>query len=280
MIKKLWLRFALPLLFASLALSFLLVAPGRLFAETGPAQFIDSPVWFSEELKEGITVVISTALVNSGDATLSGTVSFYDSETLLGKTSVSIPAKGVHIATTYWKVTAGDHRISAEFSGKLGSGPKAITLASVSTNPVKETVVRKIVFAPEREINDATPEGKQLAVVDTLENKVLDVVPKPVIDFAASFDAFRESSAQKATTLKMEAKQTIDTHTTQTATTTKTLGGKEEKTVDSNFSPFTYVKLFLGTALAFILGNQIVFYGILILLVIIGTRALINKITG
>lgn len=275
-------------LFITVAVIFCAVLPVRLlFAQTTPASFISAPLWFSGELIEGEKVTISTALYNDGPTPLSGTVSFYDRDTLLGKTAVTVAPKGSVVAHTTWTVTAGDHRIRAELSnGKSGSGTSAVSLSSIATEEIKKNVVKTITVAPPRTDREGTPEGKQLEIVDALQAKIVDVLPGVVVEAAASVDALREEGAVQAEAWRTEALQKIEENKkAESAPVKSTSSGKNvDKNSDTTFSatpfsPFTYVQLFAGTIFAFILGNQLVAYGVLILIFVFIIRMIIRRFT-
>jgi hypothetical protein len=276
-------KFGAKLLFCAFGLSVCCTAIGYLpqfaHAEEAVATFIDSPLWFSEEPSEGKSVVISAAILNSANSTLSGTVSFYDKETVLGKMTVSIPARGVRVASVTWKVTVGDHRIHAELSqGKVGEGTKAVPLASVSTEEIKKNITHVIAIAPPRDDRGDTPEGKQLAVVDALQEKIVSFLPEPVIAAAEQVDSLRAQGALKSEALRDEAKESLRESKTVPEGKSTTIT-KETPTDTKPLTPFTYVKLFFGYLGAFILGNAIVSYGLLVILLYLAFRAIINKIT-
>jgi hypothetical protein len=270
--------------------SVLVVAVGApyilLAAEESPAMFIEAPIWFSEEPKEGETVTIETAILNSATKTLTGVVSFYDDKTLLGKTAITIPSRGVRIASTTWKVTSGDHRIFAELSqAKITDGSKTITLASVATDTVKKNVTHAISVAPPRPDREGTPEGKQLEIVDALQEKVTDFLPESVQSTFAKVDDFRETSAENAAVWKVATQEKIDAHkdiAAESANVKDTATSTSEETTEDvkPFSPFTYVELFLATILAFVLDNYLLTYGIGIGIILLIARALFNKISG
>lgn len=261
-------------LFTAVGLLYMGFFPIVATASTSPASFIEAPVWFSEEPKEGASVTVSTALMNQSTSVLSGTVSFYDRETLLGKAVVSIPSRGVRVASITWIATAGDHRISAELSNaKLGEGKNAISLTSVTTEEIRANVTRAIAVAPPRNDREGTPEGKQLEVVDALQEKITTSLPA-LTQTAEKVDAFRIRTAEKASVWKEEAKEAI-------AVKNEGSGSKVNTTENpaKPFSPFTYVKLFLGTILSVLLGNPIICYGVAIIVLIFTTRAIINRIS-
>lgn len=129
---------------------FLLLTPALVLAAPKgepPAGFIDSPVWFSENpLVEGDEVTIYAVLYNGGTTVLTGTVSFFDHSALLGTRSVSIPAHGTQIVNLLWKVTAGDHIVSAVMQSPtsvVNGQPNIVTL-SMPRADAKPQFVEKI----------------------------------------------------------------------------------------------------------------------------------------
>lgn len=252
-----------------------------LLAAESPAMFIETPVWFSEEPKEGLATTIETALFNSATKTLSGTVSFYDNDTLLGKTNVVIPSRSVRIASINWKVTSGDHRIRAELSqGKLGDGANAVSLASISTDTVRKNVTHAISVAPPRPDREGTPEGKQLEVVDNLQEKVTELLPENIKEAFATVDEYRQVKAESAAVWKANTQEKIDAQKSGESNVKSATSNKVEKSGAETFSPFTYVELFLASIGTFVLGNSLIAYGLVIIIFLLMMRVILNKISG
>ena len=77
--------------------------------------FIPENVWYSGgELKDGEVVNIHTAIWNGLDDKVVMKIDFYDKDTLLGARDLSIEPKDLSEVSISWRVTAGEHYISAK----------------------------------------------------------------------------------------------------------------------------------------------------------------------
>lgn len=260
-----------------LILSVILITEKAYGAQTD-AMFVTEPVWFSQEPVAGNSVSIITALYNNNEAALSGTVSFYDYEILLGKTSISIPPKSARNASILWKVTAGDHRIRAELSnGKTVEGGATVSVTAITTPEIHEVVATPSPIVPKKTATDNPQTVKQLEAIGDLESKVTAAIPESIRTTAAALDVWREEKSDVVLDLKNKAQKEVDA--LKTPTNTKTKIEETKKEADSTVLPsaFAYVKLFLTTIGYFIVSSSIAFYGVGIVVILFIGRLLLRK---
>src|SRR5438552_250675 len=98
---------------AILVLLFFLMPVGALAQSN--AGFIPSNIWYSKDpFEEGDKIKIYTLIFNPDSRQLSGTVSFFDQDNLLGKKTFTVTAKGVKDIAIDWMATVGSHKIYAK----------------------------------------------------------------------------------------------------------------------------------------------------------------------
>lgn len=244
--------------------------------------FIPGQIWYSKDnLVEGDTVNIYTAVWNAGDSSLAVRVEFYDKKVVLGSRDVSLVSKELESVSIPWKITSGDHTISAKIiSSSLDvSGKKQnVILENNETSTSKQFVSVKTPQA------DNTSELTKNAVqdqVDKVSDSISSVVPSGVSDSVSTtfgtVDDFRSESYEKVKIAKENSKKNLEeikikeSNQNQNTTGDKTDMGGVEK-------PIEYVKLFLLSVLGFILGSRIVFYILVTLVVFYILRAIYRKI--
>lgn len=253
---------------------------GKAYGAQTDAMFVTEPVWFSQEPVAGNSVSIITALYNNNEAAISGTVSFYDYEILLGKTSISIPPKSARNASIFWKVTAGDHRIRAELSnGKTIEGGTTVSVAAITTPEIHEVVTAPSPIIPKKTTTDNPQTVKQLEAIADLESKVTAAIPEGVRTTAAAIDVWREEKGVVISSWKEKAQKEVDALKITTDTTKKTTKEEINKGSDSTVLPsaFAYVKLFLATIGSFIVSSSIAFYGVIIVIILFIGRLILRK---
>jgi len=247
--------------------------------------FIPGQIWYSEnKLIEGDTVNVHTAIWNGHKDSYSIKVEFYDKKVVLGDRTVildSLELKDVYIP---WKVTSGDHIISAKIisSELISSGKKEkVVMDRIETSNDKQFVSTVVKNA----------EGELVSSGDIIKDKINetssvigDVVPEKISDSVANgfttLNDFREKTFTKVDTAKKETKKELGS----------VLGASTEVSKDNNKTdntkdiqdvvkkPITYIKLFLLSTLAFILGNKIVFYCVLVIIAFYILRFIYRKI--
>ena len=91
----------------------IVMLPSFALALATPAGLVDSGIWIDKEPKVNETVTIYSAIFNGYDKTLSGSVQFYDYDTLLGEKNFSLSPKTISTVSISWKANVGDHKIEA-----------------------------------------------------------------------------------------------------------------------------------------------------------------------
>lgn len=243
--------------------------------------FIPGQIWYSsEELTAGETVDIHTAVWNTEKNSISVKVQFYDKDVILGTRDIilsSLELKDVYIP---WKVTSGDHIISAKITSSTAtvSGKKEnITLERSSTAKDKQFV--PVVSKNEKgEEVDSSIEKK----IEGTGEKINEMLPEEVSTFISEkftvIENFREEKGDQVDIAKEEAKKQVDVIKSEekSGKAPTSNAGIE----DATEKPITYIKLFLFTALSFILGSKIVFYGLSILIIYFILRFIYRKLRG
>lgn len=242
--------------------------------------FIPGQIWYSEDkLIEGDTVNIHTAVWNGESKSLSVKVEFYDKNVVLGNREVvvnSLELKDVYIS---WKVTSGDHVISA----------KIVSSVATISNKKEKVVLNRNVTSNDKQFVSVVVKnnsGETVTGGDMLQNQIgkasseiVSIVPEqvsaPVSSMLGAVDTFRVDTLSKVEVAKDDTKKKIDSFDKDTKVTVSQ--GKVEIT-NASEKPIAYVKLFLFSALAFILGNKIVFYGIIAVVVFYILRFVYRKI--
>lgn len=230
------------------------------------AGFIPAPIWFSSEsLSANTTTKVSTLVYNSTPDVLSLTVTFYDGDVVLGKKAGLISAQSSKEFSIDWKVTVGDHAIRAHIDNpKKGSatGP-AVTLSSVDTDAYRFTVLADLGVHP----FSTTP-------TDTKKGTTTEDKPAIVVGAQNTFDkidGFRADTAKSIDKSIASAEKVLaeEVAPAKASSTTTTAPSKMER-------PLTYVKLFFLKLFSFIFSHGVLFYGLIILIIILFIRYLIR----
>lgn len=241
------------------------------FAGTG---FLLDQIWYSSDtLKEGETVKIYTAIWNENDSSLSAKVEFYDKSVILGTRDVIIQPESLEDISISWKVTSGNHIISAKIiSSSLTTGGD-IVIKNNSTASSRQFVA---VIVKEKD-------GKSLTSTDIIKDelakvgeKINNVLPASVSESVSSgtdlIETFRDETLIKILSSK---EKTIDKLLQYEGYTKKegtdTLESATEK-------PIAQVKLFFLKILEFVFNNKIVFYSSIILIIFFFLRSIYRKI--
>lgn len=262
----------------------LCIAPFSAYAETG---FISEPMWiYPDAPTEGQTVSLSALFHNAEKATITGTVLFYDDETLLGRKTISIAAGGVSTATTVFRIGAGKHSFSATMSSltELSASGSEIPLAlPLETARMGAVTVAKIVAVPAATVVSSTNSSGStssgtgagtgtsagsntssiLKTIDSAETVVSSVVPKSIQEVvttqAKNLDAWRSEQAASFTDSQKAAKTLVDSASI-TAAREQKLYGRASPTTKYIDGPFAYVKLAFFWLLSFLFSYAVIFY--------------------
>lgn len=262
----------------------------RTFAEVSVTTgIIAGQIWYSQDpLIEGQTVKIHTAVWNGDDKPLVARVEFYDKNVILGTRDIEVQAQSLKDVSVSWKVTAGDHSISAKIisSSVISDGKKQnVTLDWIATQEDRTNVSVVI----------KKPDGTEVKSVDLLKDqvekagsKLQDIIPPSVTSNINSFDVLRDTTYTQIQENKINAQKEIETLSatkvkseTKTSTKSNTVTPEVSKNlnvIDSAQKPLAYLKLFFFSILSFIFGYKIIFYGLLALLVYVILRYFYRKI--
>lgn len=273
-----------------------LFSNSMLYAETtSTTGFMSEQIWYSKEpLVDGETVNIYTAVWNGEKTAITAHVEFYDGKTILGARDVTIPSMNLQEVSISWKVTSGDHSISAKISSTttMTNGKKEQITLENNTTAQDQTSVSVVT---------RNKDGTPVKTIDNVSNEIAkattaikDVIPDsvvaPVENSFHSIDTFRGTTYEKIIDTKVQAQKEIDAMKSASATeakpitpTTKNSGGvkvedTKSKPLDATEKPITYVKLFLFSILGFIFGYKIVFYGLCVLIIFLIIRFIFYKI--
>jgi hypothetical protein len=197
---------------------------------------------------------------------LSLTVTFYDGDVVLGKKAGLISAQSSKEFSIDWKVTVGDHAIRAHIDNpKKGSttGP-AVTLSSVDTDAYRFTVLADLGIHPFD--TPSTTDAKKDTSTD--DKSAIVVGAQNTFDKIDGFRADTAKSIDKsvASAEKVLTEEVAPAKASSTATTAPS---KMER-------PLTYVKLFFLKIFSFIFSHGVLFYGLIILIIILFIRYLIR----
>ena len=254
-----------------------------IFAETTVnSGFIPGQIWYSKDpLIEGETVNIHTAAWNGESNTVSADVEFYDKNVILGSRDVvldSLELKDVYIP---WKITSGDHVISAK-----------IISSTITVSDKKENVIVKhSVTSSDKQFVSVVvknKDGEPVTDTDILKNQLdkansqlSGILPEEVnsslSNSISSLDNIRHTTLDKVNTAK-EATQKEIGKVLGVSTKISQSPSKSSNVQDSIKRPVAYIKLFLLSTLSFILGSKLIFYGILVFLIFCIIRFIYRKI--
>jgi hypothetical protein len=280
--------------FAFFILFYIACTPSVYAAGIKTTGFIPGQIWYSKDnITEGDSIKIYTAIWNNNTSTLSAKVEFYDQNVILGARDVTIPPQQLMDVSVSWKVTAGDHSISAK-----------IISPSITTGGKKEIVtVDNILTSVDRKFIPVvlnTIEGQPATSTDILKSQLdkatasIDgIIPsslsEPISKNINSIDSFRTDTLTNISNIKEETEKKIANLNNSVSETKNTnVGGKvlatksivvPSKGIDNaTEKPIAYIKLFLFSTLAFIFGSKIVFYSIIILVSFFVIRGIYLKI--
>lgn len=244
--------------------------------------FIPGQIWYSKEtLTEGDTVNIHTAVWNGESQSLAVNVEFYDKNVVLGSRDVVLAPlllKDVYIP---WKVTSGDHTISA----------KIISSTATISGKKEKVVLPRIVTANDKQFVSVVIKnnvGENVSETDIIKNKIgettsgiANIVPDNVStslsDSFAVLDNFRNKTLAQVDTSKKETQKEIG-KVLGASTTTKENPTKINNIQDATEKPIAYIKLFFLSILSFIFGSSFVFYALIVLILFFVVRWIYRKI--
>lgn len=172
-----------------------IVAPLCVFAQTSNTGFVPGNIWYSKDpFYEGDKIKIYTLVFNSEAKVLSGTVSFFDKNVLLGKKDFSIPANGVRDVSIDWSVTAGSHVIFGKIENAkyTASGKTEVAyLERTTTEQSRRTVSKKPTEEDSEESLVPNTDAKIQSLI--LENTP-GFISKPVVAGVRKLEEWRENN--------------------------------------------------------------------------------------
>lgn len=244
------------------------------YATTG---FVPGQIWYSpEKLSEGETVKIHTVVWNGGKVNLQAKVEFYDKNVILGARDITVLPEQLKEVNISWKVTSGDHTISAK-----------IISSSITTNGKKEKVTLDNVKTEEDKIfvpvTISKVNGEPATSSDVIKNeldkagsKIGDAIPEsvstPVSGVLDKVDTFRDNTSTKINESKKNTQEEIK------ILDENINSNNEKEAISATNKPIAYIRLFFLSVLAFVFGNKIVFYGLIIIIAFFILRAIYRKI--
>ncbi len=285
---------------SSIFILFVVLSTNSVHAVDSNSGLIDTSIWYAPStFTEGDTIEIHTAVWNGEDYAINAKVEFLDVNTILGSRDITV-AKGT-LSDVYvsWKVTAGDHKISARIASASSSVNGSKSVVSI----VNKEESAKDFFVPKKLVvkKDGTTE-----VIPTVTSKVNEVLPPsvaaPINKTANSIDSFRQDVSSSLSGLKDETNTKIESFnktkpvTENTESNTKTVTKNTNNKIDTKAKevnnttevksdpmpgidkPIAYVELFLLTIALFIFKNSIVFYILLAVITFLILRFIYRKI--
>lgn len=237
------------------------------FAEiSGNTGFIPGQIWYSKDtLVLGETVNIHTAVWNGGNTEIAFKVEFYDKNVILGTRDVSVSPMALKDVSVPWKITAGDHVISAKIISSIVSGKQqkiSLDLSSTSNDKRFISISAKGETTTETKVNEIIPD-KVSSSVSTGFNSVEDVR----VDILLKVEEVKAEAKKEIEQIKKEEQQKSPIST-----------NKGQSIEDATHKPITYIKLFMFSLFSFILSNKIVFYGLSILILFYIIRGIYRKV--
>ena len=258
---------------------FYLLPIQKIFAQTTNAGFIPGNIWYSEDpFQEGDKIKIYTLIFNPDTRKFSGTVNFFDNNTLLGTKNFTVAATSTEDIFINWTVTAGNHQIygqieNAKFLTSSGTYVDA-SLAQNETAKSSRTVTSKVVT---QNISNGinTVDGAFNTAVNSIQDigsNAKSVVPVTVsqtlTNTTNTLDGFRNNVSTILQNTQAQTQKNLD-NLNNTKNTSK------NATSQSAFQkPFYQIELFFLTILLAIFNNKILFYSILVVIVLLIIRFL------
>lgn len=248
--------------------STILVFPIYVFASVNSG-FIPGQIWYSQEtLTEGDTVNIHTAVWNGEKNSLSIKVGFYDKSVLLGNRDIvlaPLELKDVYIS---WKVTAGDHVISAKITSStstISGKSESVVLDHSITQSDKQTV--SVAIKNDQGVSVSAGEDALQTQIDKTTREIDSIVPEqirtPISNALTTIDSLRDKTSTEINTTKDETQKEVNAFKSESNIGQTTI--QKTNIEDATKKPIAYIKLFLFSVLSFIFNNKIVFYSLLLI---------------
>ena len=244
--------------------------------------FVNSPLLLSPEApKDGDTVTLSVLFHNAEAATISGTVLFYDNDTLLDRKDLSIDPGDVGIASTTFKISSGIHKFSATMSNidKPGdSGKLEVVVIPEATVTLPPQLITRNLALDAQAAGDASDSSESVILdkVDAAQTAVLGALPasvKTTVGGAtSSIDSWRASTAADLSASQAQVQAAVDAGKKIDAANAARKPGSKAivKPATADNGPFNTIKLMALGLFAMFFNIPFVFYlGSILLLYLI-----------
>lgn len=223
--------------------------------------FVPGNLWFSKTPSTvGETVKIYTMVWNGSSDDVSGTVSFFDNDTLIEKQSFILAGAGSSkILSVSWKVGEGYHKIYAQITESSG-GARGTKASQVSLEYGKTSEAEQFIGAPTPKGSGATTTAANFVdqKIDYAKGYAENNLPKPVVDVtkatASTTESAREGIKSWSDAQISGLKKSMDLNSKKPVSG----GGFDIK------GPLSYVELFLLSILSFITGSIWICYGLFV----------------
>lgn len=194
-------------------LFFILLLPiNKIKAEETNAGFVPANIWYSKDpFLEGDKIKIYTLVFNPGERELSGTVSFFNKDVLLGKKDFSVASKGVKDISIDWTTTAGSHIIFAKIeNAKFLTGGGSYEDAHLEQNQTEESrrsVSKKIILTkPENKTDAGANIGNDKKIQNFVLEKTPNFISEPILGTLRAIEKWRQDNAFSAENKKDKTK--------------------------------------------------------------------------
>jgi hypothetical protein len=222
--------------------------------------FLPDEVWYSEEnLKEGETVNIYTGIWNGTDNLINTKVEFFDKSTLLGSREISVESKKLKEVSVSWKVTAGEHSISAKIIS-----PKSVIDGKNEDIKLKDSTTKNDRLNISVVIKD--DKGKEVKATEALDNVgekingVLDEDVKEKISLSlGAVETYRLEKAEQVKEFEKEAEEKVEQ-----------IKSEDEQEGLTG----AMIKMYFWKTIRFIFENKTVFYIVTVVLAFCVLRAI------
>ncbi|MEK7614734.1 MAG: hypothetical protein AAB428_03655 [Patescibacteria group bacterium] len=238
--------------------------------------FVPNNIWFSKTPSVvGEKVEIYTLVWNASKEDISGTVSFFDNDSVVGKEKFVLAGEGSSkVLSVPWTVGDGYHKIYAQITDSSGA-PRGKSAVAVLLQYAKTSEKENFISVPASASVSASENGNlsQTATgyVDEKINFAKDYIevnlPKPVtgtVKFVAGNIEDVRVGANSWTDQTIKKLQKDLKPGAISASSVGNTGKDDESTPSEDFGverPFKYVALAVLSAGNFILDNGWVFYG-------------------
>lgn len=269
-----------------LLLLFSLLPIFKIYAQSSNAGFIPGNIWYSKDpFEEGDQIKIYTLVFNPDDRELSGTVVFFDNNVFFAKKDFTASPKDVKDVSISWTATAGDHVIFAKIENAKflvsGGQYEEVYLAENETTKSSRTVNKKVIVNT-TDTNNTSSTGSSIPGLSSIQNvgnivanSTPDYVAKPMVLGASTVENFRQNISNALGKNKADTQKEINT-LNSAKTTLK--NGVKPNTSSSIQKPFDYVKLFFLYIFEAIFKYKLVFYGLLLIILVVILRYIWNLI--